>query len=288
MFNLVSNQLFIFILFQFISFGSSSDLYFVNKSDYLLVLPKILNANKLMNIYSLCNFDNCKITFLFQCLKFEKDYNDETSEKLIDVYDLAVFNKNLIENQLDLISFDLPNLEPNLERCFKTDLTQELNRLALEIHIQFRNNLNVVNQNILKHKFDLVLSSFCYVKIIPTSSVYKNGQVIKFVILPFNLNLKQFTQTVQIKLLLPNKLAIKQWSLNYFSNDQLNQFEYQLSDRPVFGLYTIEVTVLNQIFKKSFFVLKYRKFFKQNLVNCLISQLIINLIWFDFHRIQLC
>ena len=227
------------------SIDLTTDLYFVNTSDYFLIVPRVVNVNKQMNVYALCNFDDCRITFLFQCLKF---VSENETKRLINVYDLVVQKKELIQNQSEFISFELPNLE----RCL-----EDLNHLAIETQIQSMNNLNIVN--VFKHKFDLILSSYSFVKIITNLPAYKNGQLLKFLILPFNLNFKPFTQTVSIKLLLPNKLMIKEWTLNYFASDKLNQFEFKLSDKPQLGLWTIEVSALNQVFKKRFFVLNFKE-----------------------------
>ena len=234
----------------------TADPYFVNRTDYKLILPRVINVNKVMRIFALCNLDDCKITFLFQCLKFA--YTNET-RRLADIFDLAVFRRYLVQNQSELVLFDLPNLEPNLERCFKGDLNQQLNQLALEASIQFSNSLNVVNQNIVKHRFDLTLSSFAHVMIVTDLPVYTDEQLIKFTILPFNLNFEPFTQTVFVRLLTPNRLVTRKWTLNYFSNDQLNRFEHKLSNSPMNGLWAIEVIVLSQVFRRSFFVLNHGK-----------------------------
>lgn len=231
-----------------------NDLYFVNRTDFKLILPKRININKVMKVFALCNYDDCKMTFLFQCLKYE-DQNDV--KKLVDIYDLAVFKRNLSQNKSELVKFDLPNSEPNLERCLETDLNQRSNQIAIETRIQFINNLNVINQNIVKHKFDLILSSYSYVKILIDLPIYRKNQLIRFIILPFNLNFEPFTQTIHIRLLTPNRLIAKRWSLNFFSYDQLNRFEYRLSNLPPIGLWTIETIVLDQIFKKSFFVIAH-------------------------------
>ena len=95
--------------------------------------------------------------------------------------------------------------------------------------------------------------------IITDLPVYTDEQLIKFTILPFNLNFEPFTQTVLVRLLTPNRLVARKWTLNYFSNDQLNRFEHKLSNSPMNGLWAIEVIVLSQVFRRSFFVLNHGK-----------------------------
>ena len=236
----------IFSLIPAIGWALGSDLHLVHRSDYLLILPRLVNANRPMNLYAACDYDDCRIVFLFQCFRYATD-----GEHLVDVYDLAVSRCNLFQNQSELISFELPNLE----RCFRSDLGQQLNRLAIEAHVQFLNSLSVPGQNVFKHRFDLTVSGFAYVKIATSLPVYRGGQTARFFILPFNLNYSPFVQSVQIDLILPNKLVVRRWTPSYFANEQLNEFEYKLADRPLVGLHTIEVTVLNQKFRKCFFVI---------------------------------
>ena len=107
-----------------------------------------------------------------------------------------------------------------------------------------------------------------------TFSVHKGGQTVRFFILPFNLNFKPFTQSLQVSLLLPNQLLARRWTPSYFANDQLNEFEYPLADRPLVGLYTIEVTILNQKFRRCFFVIdqhQHQQFHRQNEVELFVS-----------------
>ena len=262
---------------------ASNDLHFVHRPDYLLILPRVVNPNRPMNVYAACDYDDCRIVLLFQCLRYAPDGAadkladseiggatdaatsatdslangaDRTANRLIDVYDLAVSRHTLLLNRSELISFDLPNLE----RCFGLDLGQRFNRLAVEAHVQFVNGLNMPGQSAAKHRFDLTVSGFVHVKIATSLPVYRGGQTVRFFILPFNLNFKPFGQAVQISLILPNKLVARRWSPSYFAHDQLNEFAYRLADRPPVGLYTIEVTVLNQKFRKCFFVIEqYRR-----------------------------
>ena len=230
--------------------ASDGRLHFVNGSDYLLILPRVVNVNRPMSVYAACDHDDCRIVFLFQCYKYAAD-SGAAGGKLIDVYDLAVHKRALTQNRSQLISFDLPNLE----RCFKHDLAQKANRLAVEAHLQFVNRLNVLSQNVLKHRFDLTVSGFAHVTIITSLPVYMGGQTARFFVLPFNLNFKPFSQQLEISLLLPNGLVARRWTPSYFANDQLNEFEYPLAGRPLVGLYTIEVAILNQRFRKCFFVI---------------------------------
>lgn len=286
---------------------AGSDLHFVHRPDYLLILPRVVNANKPMNVFASCDYDDCRMVFLFQCFRYAIDSGTDSgtdratdsgpysgsesvsnrrsdsrsdsesnsrpntgsntdgktqsasnatdsthpTSRLVDVYDLTVFKRNLFQNRSQLFSFDLPNLD----RCFRLDLGQHANRLAVEVHVQFANNVPV-GQMVFKHRFDLTVSGFVHVKIATGLPVYRGGQTVRFFVLPFNLNFRPFSQALQISLIMPNKLVARRWTPSYFANDQLNEFAYRLADRPLLGLYTIEVTVLNQKFRKCFLVIE--------------------------------
>lgn len=241
-----------------------SDHHFVNEANYRLILPSLTNVNnELLNVYSWCA-DDCRMTYLFQCNKYSYDsIKENETKKLVNIYDLALFKRDLNKDESKIVSLELSSVK----RCIKNDdPSQRINQLAIEVHVQFLHNLNVINFNTFKHTFDLILSSFAFVKILTSLPVYKHDQTIKFVIIPFNLNLEEFDQIVQINLLSPNKKLIKQWYLNYFENDQLNQLEFKLNITHLTGLYTIEANVLNQRFRKSFFVLKFGKPFYASLI----------------------
>ncbi|KAF4531995.1 hypothetical protein B566_EDAN006540 [Ephemera danica] len=86
--------------------------------------------------------------------------------------------------------------------------------------------------------------------------VYMQGQTVRFRTVPITTELKAFSDAVDIFMLDPQRTIMKRW-LSRQSNLGTVSLNYQLSDQPVFGDWTIQVVAQSQIEEATFTVTEY-------------------------------
>ncbi|KAL4702373.1 hypothetical protein ACJJTC_018012, partial [Scirpophaga incertulas] len=86
--------------------------------------------------------------------------------------------------------------------------------------------------------------------------VYMQGQTVRFRAIPINTELKAFGRAIDVFILDPNRRIMKRW-LSRQSNFGTVSLQYQLSDQPVFGEWTIRVEALGQVEESQFLVEEY-------------------------------
>ncbi|KAL0820116.1 hypothetical protein ABMA28_006056 [Loxostege sticticalis] len=86
--------------------------------------------------------------------------------------------------------------------------------------------------------------------------VYMQGQTVRFRAIPINTELKAFGRAIDVFILDPNGHIMKRW-LSRQSNFGTVSLQYQLSDQPLFGMWTIRVEALGQVEETQFLVEEY-------------------------------
>ncbi|XP_063831034.1 CD109 antigen [Ostrinia nubilalis] len=86
--------------------------------------------------------------------------------------------------------------------------------------------------------------------------VYMQGQTVRFRAIPINTELKAFGRAIDVYILDPNGHIMKRW-LSRQSNFGTVSLQYQLSDQPLFGMWTIKVEALGQTEETQFLVEEY-------------------------------
>jgi len=79
---------------------------------------------------------------------------------------------------------------------------------------------------------------------------------VRFRAIPINTELKAFDSTIDVYMLDPNRRIMKRW-LSRQSNVGTVSLAYYLSDQPVFGKWTIQVTAQGQVEEQTFLVEEY-------------------------------
>ncbi|XP_035435862.2 CD109 antigen [Spodoptera frugiperda] len=86
--------------------------------------------------------------------------------------------------------------------------------------------------------------------------VYMQGQTVRFRVIPINTELKAFGRAIDVYILDPNGRIMKRW-LSRQSNFGTVSLQYQMSDQPLFGEWSIRVEALGQIEETTFLVEEY-------------------------------
>lgn len=86
--------------------------------------------------------------------------------------------------------------------------------------------------------------------------LYMQGQTVNFRVIPINTELQAFDNTIDVYMLDPKRYIMRRW-LSRQSNLGTVSLNYQLSDQPKFGEWTIQVTAQGQIEEYSFVVEEY-------------------------------
>lgn len=86
--------------------------------------------------------------------------------------------------------------------------------------------------------------------------VYMQGETVHFRVIPINTDLKAFDNAVDVYMLDPNKHILKRW-LSRYSNIGTVSLDYQLSNQPIFGEWTIQVLAQGQVEESTFLVEEY-------------------------------
>ncbi|XP_058448423.1 CD109 antigen [Malaya genurostris] len=86
--------------------------------------------------------------------------------------------------------------------------------------------------------------------------VYMQGEMIRFRTIPITTELKGFDNAVDVYMLDPNKHIMRRW-LTRQSNLGSVSLEYKLSDQPMYGEWTIQVTAQGQVEEATFTVEEY-------------------------------
>ncbi|CAH0713091.1 unnamed protein product, partial [Brenthis ino] len=86
--------------------------------------------------------------------------------------------------------------------------------------------------------------------------VYMQSQTVRFRIIPINTELKAFGRAIDVFILDPNRRIMKRW-LSRQSNFGTVSLQYQLSDQPLFGEWTVRVEALGQTEEAQFLVEEY-------------------------------
>lgn len=86
--------------------------------------------------------------------------------------------------------------------------------------------------------------------------VYMQSQTVRFRGIPINTEMKPFDNAVDVFMLDPNRHIMKRW-LSKYSNLGTVSMEYELSDQPVFGEWTIQILAQGQTEETKFLVEEY-------------------------------
>ncbi|KPJ10420.1 CD109 antigen [Papilio machaon] len=86
--------------------------------------------------------------------------------------------------------------------------------------------------------------------------VYKQGQTVKFRIIPINTELKAFGRAIDVYILDPSGRIMKRW-LSRQSNFGTVSLQYQMSDQPQYGEWAVRVEALGQTELAHFLVEEY-------------------------------
>ncbi|XP_026496456.1 CD109 antigen [Vanessa tameamea] len=86
--------------------------------------------------------------------------------------------------------------------------------------------------------------------------VYMQSQTVRFRVIPINTELKAFGRAIDVFILDPNRRIMKRW-LSRQSNFGTVSLQYQLSDQPLFGEWTVRVEALGQVEETQFLVEEY-------------------------------
>ncbi|XP_013162940.1 PREDICTED: CD109 antigen [Papilio xuthus] len=86
--------------------------------------------------------------------------------------------------------------------------------------------------------------------------VYKQGQTVKFRIIPINTELKAFGRAIDVYILDPSGRIMKRW-LSRQSNFGTVSLQYQMSDQPQYGEWAVRVEALGQMEIAHFLVEEY-------------------------------
>lgn len=86
--------------------------------------------------------------------------------------------------------------------------------------------------------------------------IYMQGDTVKFRVIPINTELKAFDNTVDVYMLDPKRYIMRRW-LSKQSNLGTVSLNYQLSDQPTFGNWTIQATAQGQVEEYTFRVEEY-------------------------------
>ncbi|XP_022237429.1 CD109 antigen-like [Limulus polyphemus] len=88
------------------------------------------------------------------------------------------------------------------------------------------------------------------------SPIYRQGQIVRFRTIPINTSLKAYSDAVDVYMLGPRGTIMRKW-LSRQTNRGAVSLEYQLSEQPPFGTWTIRVVVQGQVGEKTFLVEEY-------------------------------
>ncbi|KAL4122063.1 hypothetical protein QTP88_014463 [Uroleucon formosanum] len=86
--------------------------------------------------------------------------------------------------------------------------------------------------------------------------IYKQSDIVYFRAIPINTELKAFDNPVDVYILDPNRFIMRRW-LSRQSNFGCVSLNYEMSDQPVFGEWTIQVVAQGQIEEATFLVEEY-------------------------------
>ncbi|XP_068620051.1 CD109 antigen [Battus philenor] len=86
--------------------------------------------------------------------------------------------------------------------------------------------------------------------------VYKQGQTVKFRVIPINTELKAFGRSIDVYILDPSGRIMKRW-LSRQSNFGTVSLQYQMSDQPQYGEWSVRVEALGQMEESHFLVEEY-------------------------------
>ncbi|XP_049876767.1 CD109 antigen [Pectinophora gossypiella] len=86
--------------------------------------------------------------------------------------------------------------------------------------------------------------------------VYMQSQTVRFRVIPISTELKAFGRAIDVFILDPNRRIMKRW-LSRQSNFGTVSLQYQMSDQPLFGEWTIRVEALGQVEETQFLVEEY-------------------------------